>query len=141
MQYFFLILLKIFGLKKCLLYERRSPTCDLVKATSVHLFADEKMTKPATAYEGFDEAFWNNDAATVIRDEPSDKLSESRNSFRWPRPASPRGGTESFVPMWKMHGVRYSKRGRLFSRMQRKALPRAPRTRGRQCTHPEPLLR
>jgi hypothetical protein len=86
----------------------------LVKATWVHLFLDEKMTKPATAYEEFDEAFWNDDTATVIRDEPSDKLSESRNSFRWPRPASPSGGTEGFVPMWKMHGVRHCKRGRVF---------------------------
>jgi hypothetical protein len=67
--------------KNALLYERRSPTCDLVKATSVDLFGDEKITKPATACEEFDEAFWNDDTATVIRDEPSDKLSESRHSF------------------------------------------------------------
>jgi hypothetical protein len=47
----------------------------------VHLFGDEKMTKPATACEEFDEAFWNDDVAPVIRDERSDKLSESRHSF------------------------------------------------------------
>jgi hypothetical protein len=30
-------------------------------------FRDEKMTKPAMACEVFDEAFWNDDAAPVIR--------------------------------------------------------------------------
>ena len=33
---------------------------------------DELMTKPKTPHEQFDEGFWNDDAAPVIREEPSD---------------------------------------------------------------------
>jgi four helix bundle protein len=34
---------------------------------------DELMTKSKTPREQFDEAFWNDDAAPVIREEPSDR--------------------------------------------------------------------
>jgi hypothetical protein len=33
---------------------------------------DERMTKPKAARNEFDEAFWNDDAIPVVREEPSE---------------------------------------------------------------------